>query len=102
MLYITEEATPIEEAPAEETDTATKPAVPKKGLKLSYDEYKQMANLMVLYMRKMEEESEGNLYSVLKPLKKKEKISPSHFWLHPQILYKSLYGLYGGGYSTLP
>ncbi|XP_060605756.1 zygotic DNA replication licensing factor mcm6-B-like [Ruditapes philippinarum] len=31
---------------------------PKKGLKLSYDEYKQMANLMVLYMRKSEEESD--------------------------------------------
>ena len=46
-----EEVTPQEpEAPA---------GAPKKGLKMSYDEYKQMANLMVLYMRKQEEETDG-------------------------------------------
>ncbi|KAL4229140.1 MCM DNA helicase complex subunit mcm6 [Mactra antiquata] len=38
----------------------------KKGLKLSYDEYKQMANLMVLYMRKTEEESEDTESSGLR------------------------------------
>ena len=38
--------------------TAEKPA-PKKGLKLSYDEYKQMANLLVCHMRKAEETAEG-------------------------------------------
>lgn len=52
------EAPPAEEAPSQETETAKAPA-PKKGIKLTYDEYKQMANLMVLYMRKVEEESEG-------------------------------------------
>ena len=61
-----EEATPVEETPPAETE-ASKAAGPKKGLKLSYDEYKQMANLMVLYMRKVEEESEGRnrvVYSI--------------------------------------
>ena len=53
-----EEAAPVEpEAPA---------GAPKKGLKLSYDEYKQMANLMVLYMRKQEEEAEGEYRKVPK------------------------------------
>lgn len=32
---------------------------PKKGLKLSYEEYRHMANLMVLHMRQKEEGSEG-------------------------------------------
>ena len=49
---------PEEAAPAEPEAPA---GAPKKGLKLSYDEYKQMANLMVLFMRKQEEESEGGL-----------------------------------------
>lgn len=62
MQFLAEEATPAEEAAVEEPE-ATKTA-PKKGMKLSYDEYKQMANLMVLYMRKMEEESEGNVDTV--------------------------------------
>ena len=39
-----------------EAAAAEKPA-PKKGLKLSYDEYKQMANLLVCHMRKAEEEA---------------------------------------------
>ena len=46
-----------EEAAVQEPEVPA--GVPKKGLKLSYDEYKQMANLMVLYMRKQEEESGG-------------------------------------------
>ena len=34
-------------------------APPKKGLKLSYDEYKQLANLLVLYIRRKEEDLDG-------------------------------------------
>ncbi|XP_041371751.1 zygotic DNA replication licensing factor mcm6-like [Gigantopelta aegis] len=41
------------EAHSPDTEVARQP---KKGLKLSYDEYKQMANLLVLYMRRKEEE----------------------------------------------
>ena len=40
-------------------DSATHPTASKKALKLSYDDYKQIANLMVLYMRKQEEENDG-------------------------------------------
>ena len=42
--------TPEKEATASTADKA------KKGMKLSYEEYKQMANLLVLHMRKSEEE----------------------------------------------
>ena len=35
------------------------PAPAKKPIKLSYEEYKQMANLFVIYMRKQEEEAAG-------------------------------------------
>ena len=45
-------------ATTEAAAAADKPA-PKKGLKLSYDEYKQMANLLVCHMRKAEETAEG-------------------------------------------
>ncbi|KAI0231089.1 DNA replication licensing factor MCM6 [Lamellibrachia satsuma] len=38
-----------------DTEASAEKTVPKKGLKLSYDEYKQMANLLVCYMRKLEE-----------------------------------------------
>ena len=31
----------------------------KAGMKVTYDEYKHMANLLVLYMRRQEEESAG-------------------------------------------
>ncbi|KAH3703399.1 hypothetical protein DPMN_078435 [Dreissena polymorpha] len=57
----TEEAAPPQETPEEAPVDATGAAGkgPKKALKLSYDEYKQMANLLVLYMRKAEEEQEG-------------------------------------------
>lgn len=48
------------ETPAEATGPdGDAPAPPKKGLKLTYEEYKQMANLMVLYMRRQEEEALG-------------------------------------------
>lgn len=48
------------ETPAESTGPdGDTPAPHKKGLKLSYEEYKQMANLMVLYMRRQEEETLG-------------------------------------------
>ncbi|KAL5009589.1 hypothetical protein ScPMuIL_011894 [Solemya velum] len=50
----TEESTP-EDTPVESQEDTV---VPKKGLKLSYEEYKQMANLLVLFMRKREEETE--------------------------------------------
>jgi len=61
MITCAEEATPPAETQEEEDTTA--PKVPKKGLKLSYEEYKQMANLMVLFMRKSEEEAEGRISS---------------------------------------
>ena len=40
-------------------EAATEKTAPKKGLKLTYDEYKQMANLLVCHMRKMEETPDG-------------------------------------------
>lgn len=48
-----DEATPVtqEETPVEKETTQ-----PKKGLKLSYDDYKHLANLLVLYLRRQEEE----------------------------------------------
>ncbi|WAR04641.1 MC6ZB-like protein [Mya arenaria] len=51
-----------EETTTQDTQEATETAAKthKKGLKLSYEEYKQMANLMVLYMRKTEEEAEDD------------------------------------------
>jgi hypothetical protein len=36
-------------------------------MKLTYEEYKQMANLMVLYMRRQEEETLGKFSSVWMP-----------------------------------
>ena len=33
-------------------------AAPKKGMKLSYDEYRNMANLLVCHMRKVEEQAQ--------------------------------------------
>jgi len=45
-------------AEADKEAAAAKTA-PKKGLKLTYDEYKQMANLLVCHMRKMEETADG-------------------------------------------
>ena len=48
-----------------DTEAAAEKTVPKKGLKLSYDEYKQMANLLVCYMRKLEETA-GGQYHMLK------------------------------------
>lgn len=49
-----EEATPVtqEETPVEKETTQ-----PKKGLKLSYEDYKHLANLLVLYLRRQEEET---------------------------------------------
>ncbi|KAL3836521.1 hypothetical protein ACJMK2_021945 [Sinanodonta woodiana] len=56
----------VEEDSPKQDDAEATPAeppagtpAPKKGLKLSYEEYKQMANLMVLYLRKQEEELEA-------------------------------------------
>ncbi|KAK7488184.1 hypothetical protein BaRGS_00020626 [Batillaria attramentaria] len=43
-------------APTEERG-ASPPAAPKRALKLSYEEYRQMGNLLVLHMRKQEEEN---------------------------------------------
>lgn len=48
-----EEATPT---PAEQTP-AQPETQPKKGLKLSYEDYKHLANLLVLYLRRQEEET---------------------------------------------
>lgn len=44
--------TPAEQTPAAQPDTQ-----PKKGLKLSYEDYKHLANLLVLYLRRQEEET---------------------------------------------
>lgn len=47
-----------EQTPAEKTGPdGDAPQPHKKGLKLTYEEYKQIANLIVLYMRKQEEEA---------------------------------------------
>merc|ERR1712168_1008791 len=50
------------QAESMETDTPETPAAPssppKKSIKLTYEEYKSMANLFVLYMRRQEEEME--------------------------------------------
>lgn len=53
------EGTPAEQPATQTGDAASAPTQPKKGLKMSYDEYKQMANLIVLYMRRQEEEMQG-------------------------------------------
>ncbi|XP_069120581.1 zygotic DNA replication licensing factor mcm6-like [Argopecten irradians] len=54
-----DDVTPAAEAqPAQDGDAGA--TQQKKGLKLSYDEYKQMANLMVLYMRRQEEETQDD------------------------------------------
>ncbi|XP_033731881.1 zygotic DNA replication licensing factor mcm6-like isoform X2 [Pecten maximus] len=55
-----DEATPAAEPQATQEGDAASATQPKKGLKLSYDEYKQMANLMVLYMRRQEEETQDD------------------------------------------
>lgn len=53
--------TETEQTPAEATGPdGDAPQPHKKGLKLTYEEYKQIANLVVLYMRKQEEEAIGN------------------------------------------
>ena len=36
---------------------ADQPPAARKGLKLSYDEYKQLANLLVMHLRQREEET---------------------------------------------
>lgn len=53
-----------EKASSPEKEDAANADAPKKSIKLSYDEYRQMANLLVLYMRRKEEEAKGNsIYS---------------------------------------
>lgn len=55
MKFCFSESSPVEPTPAEpETQ-------PKKGLKLSYEDYKHLANLLVLYLRRQEEETMGEL-----------------------------------------
>ena len=50
-------ATPVE------TEGATGEATKKASVKMSYEEYKHMANLLVLYMRRIEEEQgKENVY----------------------------------------
>ena len=60
--FVLDSATPESEAtptPTQES-TASADAAPKKpGLKLSYDDYKNMANLFVIYMRRQEEQAGG-------------------------------------------
>lgn len=45
---------------AEEKDPA--PITVKRSLKLSYEEYRQMGNLLVLHMRRQEEQEEGKCF----------------------------------------
>jgi len=55
------EATPVtqEDTPVEKETTQ-----PKKGLKLSYEDYKHLANLLVLYLRRQEEETFGKIFRI--------------------------------------
>ncbi len=46
-------------ASQESRASSTEPAARKPALKLSYEEYRQMANLFVIYMRRQEEQAAG-------------------------------------------
>ena len=62
FLAFVESATPESEAtptPTQESQASADSGPKKAGLKLSYDEYKNMANLFVIYMRRQEEHAEG-------------------------------------------
>ena len=65
-----------DDAVTTEAAAAVEKPAPKKGLKLSYDEYKQMANLLVCHMRKAEETAEGE-NAVLKV---------TRYWLEGHLL----------------
>ena len=58
VLFSEEAPSQGEEAAATPVDTegATGEATKKAGVKMSYEEYKHLANLLVLYMRRIEEE----------------------------------------------
>ena len=45
-----------EQQPQDGMDTDNQPAKPTKNVKLSYDEYKRISNMLVYYLRKKEEE----------------------------------------------
>ena len=62
IIRFSDSATPESEAtptPTQESQASADAAPKKVGLKLSYDEYKNMANLFVIYMRRQEEHAEG-------------------------------------------
>lgn len=48
----------VAEPPADTQDKSPKHSAPKKSLKLSYEDYKHMANILVINMRRMEDEME--------------------------------------------
>ena len=60
---LSDSATPAESeatsTPSQESQASADAAPKKTGLKLSYDEYKNMANLFVIYMRRQEEHAAG-------------------------------------------
>ncbi|XP_046570289.1 LOW QUALITY PROTEIN: zygotic DNA replication licensing factor mcm6-like [Haliotis rubra] len=71
-MEVEEESQPV----SEESATPVEPVVvQKKGLKLTYEEYKQMANLMVLQMKRKEEEEGATGGEETVGLRKSELIS---------------------------
>ncbi|XP_046331406.2 zygotic DNA replication licensing factor mcm6-like [Haliotis rufescens] len=73
-MEVEEESQPVSEEST--TPTPVEPAAAqKKGLKLTYEEYKQMANLMVLQMKRKEEEEVPTAGGESVGLRKSELIS---------------------------
>ncbi|XP_071103995.1 zygotic DNA replication licensing factor mcm6-like [Haliotis cracherodii] len=73
-MEVEEESQPVSEEST--TPTPVEPAAAqKKGLKLTYEEYKQMANLMVLQMKRKEEEELPTAGGETVGLRKSELIS---------------------------
>ena len=60
-----EETSQTDAAPAATADVQQQPKQAKKSMKLTYEEYKQLANLLVFYMRRKEEQAAGGMEQLL-------------------------------------